>query len=68
MDMNSLMFSLLFSSIGMGFMMYGKKMAAFIPMGAGLALMIVPYLITNLIILSVVGLILIVAPFLIHTD
>jgi hypothetical protein len=68
MDMTSLMFSMLFGAVGMGFMLYGKKMAAFVPIGAGLGLMIVPYLITNLIVLSVVGLALMAAPFVIRGD
>lgn len=32
MDMTSLMLSLLFGTVGMGFLMYGKKMAAVVPM------------------------------------
>ena len=68
MDMTSLMFSLLFGTVGMGFLMYGKKMAAVVPMGAGLALMIVPYLIPNMIVLCIVGLVLIGVPFVVRTE
>ena len=54
MDLNVLMASLLFGTIGMGMFVYGKKSARLIPLGAGLALMIVPYFLSNLIVLLVV--------------
>ena len=68
MDMTSLMFSMLFGAAGMGYMMYGKSMSALVPIGAGLGLMIVPYLISNLIVLSVVGVGLMAVPFVIRAD
>jgi hypothetical protein len=54
MDMNLIMISLLFGSIGMGMCMYGKKAGRMVPMGVGAALMVVPYFITNLILLLIV--------------
>ena len=68
MDMTSLMLSLLFGAVGMGFMMYGKSMSALVPIGAGLALMVVPYFISNLILLSIVGAGLTAIPFVIRTE
>jgi len=63
MDMTSLMVSLLFGTVGMGFLMYGKSMSSLVPIGAGLGLMIAPYLITNMVLLVVVGLALMGTPF-----
>jgi hypothetical protein len=68
MDMNSLMLSLLFGAVGMGFLMYGKKMAAAIPMLAGLGLIVVPYFISNLIILGLVGAALTAVPFIVRGE
>ena len=63
MDMTSLMLSLLFGCVGMGFMMYGKSSSQMIPVGAGLALMICPYFIANVIVLLIVCTVLSVLPF-----
>ena len=68
MDMTSLMLSLLFGAVGMGFLMYGKSMSALVPIGAGLALMVVPYFISNLIVLSIVGVGLTAVPFVVRAD
>ncbi|MGA2229331.1 MAG: hypothetical protein ABSH22_00250 [Tepidisphaeraceae bacterium] len=63
MDSTTLMLSLLTGTVGMGFVMYGKNAGQFVPMGAGVALMICPYFIPNLIILLLVCAGLIVTPF-----
>lgn len=65
MDHNLLLLSILFGSVGMGLFVYGKKQQRFIPLLAGMALMVCPYFIPNAIALAVVGVILTVAPFLI---
>jgi len=54
MDSNSLLLSFVFGTIGMGMFMYGKKAGRMVPLGAGLALMLVPYFIPNLIAMAVV--------------
>jgi len=54
MDMNLLMASLLFGMVGMAMCMYGKKAGRMVPLGVGAALMVVPYFITNLIVLLLV--------------
>ena len=54
MDTNLLMASLLFGSIGAGMLMYGKKAGRPMPLFAGLALVITPYFIPNLIALLIV--------------
>ena len=68
MDMTSLMMSLLFGTVGMGFLMYGKSMSSFVAIGAGLGLMIAPYLIGNLIVLGIVGVALVGVPFVVRGE
>jgi hypothetical protein len=65
-DTTSLMLSLIFGSIGLGFFLYGKKAGQLVPICAGAALMIFPYLIPNIAILLIVCLILSVVPFIIR--
>jgi hypothetical protein len=66
MDSNSLMVSLVFGSVGMGMFMYGKKAGRMVPLGAGLALMILPYLIPNAIAASVVSCALMATPWILR--
>jgi hypothetical protein len=54
MDINVLMVSFLTGTIGLGMFVYGKKSDRPVPLGVGLALMIVPYFIPNLTILLIV--------------
>lgn len=63
MDMNNLMLSLLFGSVGFGFLMFGMKMTKLVPIICGLALMVVPYFLSNAWVLSVACLGLCVVPF-----
>lgn len=63
MDGNIIFFSLLFSIIGIGFFAYGKKKNLYF-MLSGLCLMLYPYLVASLAILIIVGIILVVLPFL----
>jgi len=58
-----LLWSVLFGSVGLGFFMYGRKQNAIVPLVCGLALMIFPYFIPNMIALIVVGCALIVFPY-----
>jgi nitric oxide reductase large subunit len=66
MDTNTLLIWLLFGCLGTGFFMYGKNTHKFVPLGVGVALMIIPYFIANLITLSVVCAALSVLPFIVH--
>ena len=66
MDTTSLMLSLLFGTIGMGMFMYGKKAGRMVPLGAGLALMVLPYCIPNVIALLVICCLITVAPWLLR--
>jgi hypothetical protein len=49
MDATGLMLSLIFGTLGFGFFLYGKKSGQMVPLGAGLALMVCPYFIPNLV-------------------
>lgn len=59
MNTSLLLWSLLFSSIGLGFFLYGKKQQAVVPLFSGLALMIYPYFVSNSILLVAIGIALI---------
>ena len=50
-----LLWGLLFGSIGFGFIIYGKKQKAIVPLITGIVLCVVPYFIANVYALVVVG-------------
>jgi len=60
--MTTLMFSVLFGSIGVGYFIYGKKQQRMIPLVAGLGLCVFPYFIPNAYAMATVGTILTAAP------
>ena len=63
MDVGVLLWGLLFSSIGLGFFLYGKKQRAVVPLVCGLVLMIYPYFIPNVMVLVAIGVVLIAVPY-----
>ena len=63
MNITGLLLAVFFSAVGMGYLLYGKRMAESLPMIVGMALMVVPYLIASNVVLSVVCLGLMAAPF-----
>jgi hypothetical protein len=63
LDSSSLLWGLLFGSVGLGFFLYGKKQKAVVPLVCGLALMVLPYFITNVLLLVVAGVVLMVVPY-----
>ena len=63
MNASVLLWGLLFSSIGLGFFLYGKKQRAVVPLVCGLALMIYPYFIPNVIAVVVIGVVLTAVPY-----
>lgn len=63
MDTTNLMLSLLFGTCGMGFLIYGKNVGQFVPMGVGLILMVCPYFITSTLLMMIVCGGLIAVPF-----
>jgi hypothetical protein len=63
LDTSSLLWGLLFGSIGLGFFIYGKKQKTVVPLFCGLAMMIFPYFVSNTILLVIVGIVLIAIPY-----
>jgi hypothetical protein len=54
--------SLIFSSIGLGYFMYGKSQRSPAPLICGMALMIYPYFVSSTIVLVILGVALTVMP------
>ena len=65
MNTSTLIWGVLFGSIGLGFFVYGKKQKVIIPLLSGIGLMVLPYIISNLLLLILCGVILIGLPFLV---
>lgn len=63
MSTSSILWGVLFGSIGAGYTLYGKKQRALLPFLSGLALMLFPYFIQNTYLLVLVGAALAAAPF-----
>jgi hypothetical protein len=59
----SLFWGLLFGSIGVGFVIYGHRQRAVVPLLCGLALIVVPYLVSNSILLVVIAVVLMALPY-----
>jgi len=54
---------LVFGSVGSGYLVYGWRQHAFVPLICGLALMAAPYVVANIAVLVVLGIALVVAPY-----
>ena len=65
MNPSSILWGVIFGSIGFGFFIYGKKQGVFIPLFCGIGLMVIPYLISNTILLITVCAVLSALPFII---
>jgi hypothetical protein len=63
MSAGQLLWGLLFSSIGLGFFIYGKKQRVPVPLVCGIALMIYPYFVANLYLLVAIGIALAAVPY-----
>ena len=68
MDTGWLLLSMFYSTVGLGMFIYGKKAVRFVPLIAGLLLMVLPYFITSLLWMTVVSVILMASPFFIGRD
>ena len=55
MNTATLLWGLLFGSIGLGYFLYGKKQSAMVPLACGLGLMIFPYFVENTTLMVLVG-------------
>ena len=58
-----LLWGLLFSSVGIGFFIYGRKQRQVVPLICGLCLMIFPYFVTSTLGLVATGAVLMAAPY-----
>ena len=63
MDTSSLLWGLLFGSIGLGFFVYGRRQQAVVPRVCGVALMVFPYFVSNTMLLVILGLALVAIPY-----
>jgi C4-dicarboxylate transporter len=59
----SLLFGVIAGAIGMGYFIYGRRQAKFVPLIAGMLLCVHPYFTDSVLWLSVIGLVLVAAPF-----
>ncbi len=66
MSASLLLWGVLFSSIGMGYFIYGKKQNATVPLVCGIALMIIPYFISSVMVMVLLCAALIAVPYFIR--
>jgi hypothetical protein len=59
----TILWGLVFGSIGLGYFVYGKRQRRGVPLACGLGLMIFPYLVSNTILLVLIGLVLAALPY-----
>ncbi len=62
-DTAQLMWGVLFGAIGLGFFVYGKKQKVIVPLIAGIVLMVLPYFISNALLLLIAGAVLVILPY-----
>ncbi|HEY3521932.1 MAG TPA: hypothetical protein VGK80_12960 [Rhodanobacteraceae bacterium] len=63
MSTATLLWGLLFGSIGVGFFIYGKRQSMIVPLVCGLALMVYPYFVANAWLLLGIGIALMAVPY-----
>ena len=63
MSAATLLWCLLFSSIGVGFFIYGRKQRAPVPLICGIALAVYPYFVANVFALIAIGVALCAIPY-----
>ncbi|MEO6364620.1 MAG: hypothetical protein ABIO38_01005 [Luteimonas sp.] len=66
MNTSTLLLGVIFSSIGLGYFMYGRKQRAGAPLLCGLALMIYPYFTSSIGALLALGIVLAALPWLLQ--
>jgi len=62
-DTAMLLWSIVFGSVGLGFFIYGRKQQAVVPLAVGIALFVAPYVIANVYLLVLVGVVLVALPY-----
>jgi hypothetical protein len=63
METAQIVWGMLFGAIGAGFMIYGKRQRAIVPLVCGLALMLFPYFVSNSWAIVLVGAVLMAIPY-----
>ncbi|ENX21865.1 hypothetical protein F892_01103 [Acinetobacter vivianii] len=63
MNATQLFLSVIFSSIGLGYFLYGKKQKMTVPLVCGLVLMLFTYFIDSTAMISIIGIILSILPY-----
>lgn len=63
MGTSLLLLGVLFSSIGVGFVIYGRKQRALVPTVCGLCLLVVPYFFSSALLLFLAGSALVATPY-----
>lgn len=63
MDIAPLLWGVLFSSIGLGYFIYGKRQGAPVPLLCGIGLMVFPYFVSNSGAMVLVGAALMAVPY-----
>ncbi len=58
-----LMWSMLFGAIGVGFVIYGRKQKAIVPLCVGIALCVFPYFVANVYVLVLIGAVVMMIPY-----
>lgn len=61
--MATLMWGMVFGSIGLGYFVYGKRQASPMPLVCGIALMVFPYLVSNAWATVLIGVVLMAIPY-----
>ena len=62
MNVAQMVWGMLFGAIGVGFMLYGRKQRAIVPLVCGLALVVFPFFIASTWVLVLVGAVLVAIP------
>ncbi len=62
METANLIWGLIFSSIGIGYFVYGRRQSNLSARFCGIALMLYPYLVTNTLVLVAIGIALMLTP------
>jgi len=62
MQTANLIWGLIFSSIGIGYFIYGRRQSNLVARYCGIALILYPYLVTNTLALVAVGIVLMLTP------
>ena len=63
MSTATLLWGLLFGSIGFGFFIYGKRQRMIVPLLCGLALMVYPYFVAGSLWIVIIGIVLMAIPY-----